>query len=87
MKTRRIDVLLKMLENHAGEALAETLDTHPDYQAIVHVLTEMEFGYVPTWSEKMDCYTKLRCLFLDFDMNYEACLARVIEAEKLWEEN
>ena len=88
MKTRRIDHLLKMLENHAGEALAEHLDQHPDYQAICALLAEMDVnGYVPTFTEKMECYSKLKCLFIDFRMHFEVCLQRVIETEKLWEES
>lgn len=87
MKQRRIDHLLKMLENHAGEALADQLDQHPDYQAICALLAEMDVnGYVPTFTEKMHHYSLLKSLFIDFHMNYEACLQRVIETEKLWDE-
>lgn len=88
MKTRRIDALLKMLENHAGEELAEQLDTHPDYQAICALLAEIDVnGHIPTFTEKMNCYNQLRSLFIDFRMNYDACVKRIIEMELIWEEN
>ncbi len=84
MKIRRIDYLLKFLEDRADPV---ALDTNEDYIQLCELLARIDVnGYVPTFSEKFGAMETVKCLYVEFRLSFERVWEYLNMMDKMWEE-
>ena len=85
MKTRRIDYLLKFLEDRANP---ETLDNNEEYKELCELLARIDVDhYVPTFSEKFGAMEVIKSLYIEFRLSFENVWQQLTIMERLWEED
>lgn len=80
MKIRPIDLMLVKLEA-AADAREVVLEECETYVGICQLLTDWDFGTVPTQAEKTNAYNSLHELFRAFGLDFETNLREIVLME------